>query len=381
MSDLVQSLALAVAAVADGRPGSVPVAPVVEALRNAPEDFDALDPAAQACVEALDGVLDAWLAAPPADPADQAGVLGVIRLLSRWVRPGLGQRIAVAMRAGLAGDSFEWMFLHGFLIRVPALLAETQAAVGAWLPDGFIGASWLDLHNHLAGAGAPHPYDTDPGRAVLAHWLQDHEHAGRAESATRALPHVQQAGPLLDLALAHPSADVKGVAAHYLAGQGDPRGVDALVGLAASVHTHAHAAAALHNLGLAERVPAETQGWQFQVQAEFSSYLQHPNAMGRPPSFLHIDDVRELPWPPSGEPRWMFLVRYRFDDDPSGPIEGLGVVGGTTAALPEHVAPDMPADLVFALHASWEARTAVVGPGAVPDLEQGLSLLGLTLEE
>jgi hypothetical protein len=42
---------------------------------------------------------------------------------------------------------------------------------------------------------------------------------------------------------------------------------------------------------------------------EMCSWLAHPNEFGRPPTVIELHDTRELPWPPTGNTRRLWLFR------------------------------------------------------------------------
>ncbi len=92
--------------------------------------------------------------------------------------------------------------------------------------------------------------------------------------------------------------------------------------------------------------------------AAFADWLAHPNELGRAPDELKIVDHRTVAWPPTREPKEVWLIRYRMNDSTAyhGYDVGVGMVGSVTLCLFSNDLCDRPPDDVYAVHCYWEMR-------------------------
>ena len=233
------------------------------------------------------------------------------------------------------------------------------------LPSGFRAVALLDMANTLAFAERlkSHPFDTDAGIARLEEYLTD-AHPDRtsyAISAARALPYLstRQRENLLALAFEPASCVVNLEAAWASAQMGSEAGVKVLGRLTCDPHASHAAIAYLEQLDRGEVIPAAAREPNFQALAEMSSWLQHPSEYGRAPDEIELYDAREIFWPPTGDVRPVWLVRYAYSgdpqsDDPQPPSAGVGMVGSITFALFDKVSDDQPPLDIYGLYCCWE---------------------------
>lgn len=268
-----------------------------------------------------------------------------------------------------------------------------ERMASADLPDGMATLALLDAANrHWLGQltrgspiAAPHPFDRPEGLHHLGRWLTQpkpgHEHY--AISATAALPHLRnpEAAALLKAAQTWPSEQVQLHAAwaclrmaHTTAAQ-QAAARKHLIKACLTPHLHQDATGCLHELGLSELVPAQTQTEDFQALCEMSQWLSQPNEFGQPPDELHCVHQCTLHWPPTGDERRLHVFRYRYTAKNGPRQQGFGLVGSTTFALADQ-APRMSPQDVLALHCAWEMHRQQA-PGFEHDytLAQGRALL------
>jgi hypothetical protein len=172
------------------------------------------------------------------------------------------------------------------------------------------------------------------------------------------LPHLTEEGhpALIELGLRHPLADVRLRAAFAAARHGDESAVKLLSESCLDPRTAAMAITFLESLGELNAVPVRAKNPDFMAVAEMCRWLAHPMEFGRPPDEASLYDVRTLFWPPSNEPRRLWLVRYRFEGvRPDGSAEtGIGMIGSITFSLYGEVSFDLAPEDVYALHCCWE---------------------------
>ena len=161
---------------------------------------------------------------------------------------------------------------------------------------------------------------------------------------------------MLPLAAAHPSADVRLEAAWVAAKTGEAGGIERLADYCLDFRTSQKAARYLEELNLGEHIPAEAAGEDFVAQAAFAEWLAHPNELGQPPDELEVVDSRELPWPPSREPRRMYLLKFllRARRGMADDQIGAGLVGSVTWCFFSYELEQRPPEDVYAVHAYWE---------------------------
>lgn len=275
------------------------------------------------------------------------------------------------------------------------VLAEAFAADP---PDGAAGVAALDYCTRLVRDGEIvfHPYDTPPGLARLAGWLEGRRSTDRdAPTATglapdataaAALSHVGGAerDRLLGLALVHSSPRVRLEAATAAARLDRPEGIEGLARLCLDRDVSHAARGALAALGRDDAVPAAALAPEFAAVAEFSDWLAHPLEFGRAPDAIDLLDARELLWPPANDLRRLHLVHYAYEGDATvgrARVEGVGLVGSVTFELRGETSPAMPPLDVYALHCCWELQ--VGGDPRAPErrsIAAGRRLLGVAAD-
>jgi len=179
-----------------------------------------------------------------------------------------------------------------------------------------------------------------------------------AVTACYALARIEDpaAIPILLRALDADDMDVHLEAAFALACHGDQRGVNALVQACRSHETLSRAQEYLQELELDRLIPDEARSPERQAMAEFSSWLAHPNELGEPPDELEVLDHRTLAWPPSGERREFWLIRYTLygaGEDCEAETDA-GVVGSITFCLFGYKMAERPPEDAYAIHCVWE---------------------------
>lgn len=113
----------------------------------------------------------------------------------------------------------------------------------------------------------------------------------------------------------------------------------------------------LAELGAAHAVPARFHEPDFAAMREMATWLAHPQEMGRPPDQVAVQDSRELFWPPTGDRRRLWLIRYHYADDGKGqPETGLGCVGSVTFALFGQNDPRTLEQIMYGRHCLFEMQ-------------------------
>jgi hypothetical protein len=322
------------------------------------------------CLEALDA----------GEMVKRSDLLFVLKIYAMYAsRGGLGRVIAAARDARLE-DEFLWSIVFGIYAGKEHPLAGVFVeGLRDPLPSGFVAIAFLDACNTIARQErvAVHPFASAEGIARLEGWLgdADPEHFSYAHSAASALPFVgtDDRERLLGVAAAHPDPDVRLESAWADAVSGGEAGLARLVAACSDPHSARAAMEYLDELGQASRIPHESTDPAFRAMAEMSSWLQHPNELGRPPDKLELYDTRILDWPPTKDRRRLWLFRYESGDD-----VGFGLVGSITFSLFGEVTGELSAEDAYALHCCWELQ--MNGDPRAPaerSIAAGRALLGL----
>lgn len=316
-----------------------------------------------------------YVARAIADPesADRDGVLFALKIAAMFGSRAGSEAVVRAARAPLWPDAYMWSVVlspygqgHPESEWVFAELSET-------LPPDFLAISLLDAANaaHRAEAIEIHPFDSDSGVQMLRQWLTDgdEELFSYAISATAALPFISHSerDALLALAFDHPSGDVQVEAAWAAAKLGREAGLRWLARTCLDANQSARARQYLEELGRSDLIPTEADDEEFRAKAEFSQWLAHPSELGRPPNELEIVDHRELAWPPDGERKSLWLIRY-VAKDPDGLDDddvGVGLVGSITFCLFSYDLTQRPPEDCYALHCYWEMSNEFITDEAV----------------
>ena len=259
-------------------------------------------------------------------------------------------------------DEYQWSPLLGGIGEGHPEAVEICNALRDGIPGGFAGVAYLDFANGLALTGRipDHPFNTDQGvERLTAHLTDtDPEHDSHAKSAVTALPFIDEPARsrLVDIASGHEAVTVKLEAAWAMAKLGSEQGRDRLVAFCRDPKTSGFARAYLEEMGLSSHIPQECREPDFLALAEMCEWLTHPMEFGRAPDHIEQYDVRKLYWPPTGDKRWLWLFKYRYDPEQKGEEadEGVGMVGSVTFALFGEATVDLPPEDIYALHCCWE---------------------------
>jgi hypothetical protein len=287
----------------------------------------------------------------------------ILKILAFYGEPDDMKLLAEAARK-LSGVDERWSMIFGSLDdKSPPTLALIEA-LREPLPEGACRVAYLDLATSAAIAGAlpRHPFDTPAGREQLAAWLADpnphHYPYAKSAAAAAAFVDADSRAKLLSAADAHTDGLVRLEAAWARAHGGDALGIDKLAELARDPRYATAAREYLVELGRGEVVPKQAGDKTFQALATFSVWIAQPQEMGRVPDKLELLDTRELFWPPTGDRRPLWLVKYAFDKRPDQDAQsGVGLVGTTPFALFDASDQLSPADL-YGLYCCWELELA-----------------------
>jgi hypothetical protein len=304
-------------------------------------------------------IFDATVEKCDDDTADD--LLFVLKILAMYGSSEGAQKVVEAARRPLKPDAYMWrMILNSFSTNHPCQ-DYVFAALSDPLPPDFLAVALLDSANAAAldGELRRHPFDTPAGCEQLRNWLEDRDpsHFSYADSAAAALPFLfsAQRDRLLALAMSHTDADVRLEAAWAAAKFERPAGLDLLVQFCLEYQHSKVAEQYLTELGREDLIPAAAQEPSFQAKAEFASWLADANEMGQPPDELEIIDHRQLAWPPDGDVKPFWLIRYRLRDRTGLEDDDVdcGLVGSVTWCAFDNMHERPPED-VYAIHCYWE---------------------------
>ncbi|MFN3151358.1 HEAT repeat domain-containing protein [Bremerella sp.] len=293
-------------------------------------------------------------------------LLYVLKILAMYGSFEGAQKIVEAAQMELKPEAYMWhVILSTFSEEHPQREFVLQALSDP-LPTGFLAIGLLDSANgaKINGAFDQHPFDSPAGTKMLRGWLEDPdpEKFSYAHSATAALPFISNPprDELLALAMDHPDAGVQMEAAWAAGELGRESGLEILAKFCLDVNHSDTAQRYLEELDRADLIPSEAQDESFQAKAEFSSWLSHPNELGQAPDSLEVVDHRELDWPPEGERRPMWLIRYTLKDDTGLEDDDVdcGLVGSMTWCFFSYKMDQRPPEDVYAIHCYWEMEHA-----------------------
>lgn len=257
-------------------------------------------------------------------------------------------------------DEFLWSVVFRVFSEDHPFADGLVAALSSPLPVEFSGVAFLDFANTRALAGKPHVFDTPAATARIEAWLtgDNPKEDSYAHSATVALAFIAEpaASRLLGVALAHRSATVRLEAAWAAAKRGQERGLTLLSEGCREVPSSSMAQRYLDELGHPELIPAACREPEFLALSEMSEWLAHPSELGEPPRSVELAGSWELLWPPTGDRRRLYVIRYETEDKDGQPEFGHGLVGSITFALFGESTRDKRPLEVLALHCCWEAE-------------------------
>ncbi|MEW4564731.1 HEAT repeat domain-containing protein [Bremerella sp. JC770] len=293
-------------------------------------------------------------------------LLYVLKILAMYGSFEGAQKIVEAAQIPMKPDAYMWHVILSTFSEEHPQREFVMQALSDPLPTGFLAIGLLDSANGAAinGVFDDHPFDSPDGAKVLEKWLQDPdpENFSYAHSATAALPFISNPArdQLLTLAMEHPDTGVQ-IEAAWAAGKlGREEGLSALAQFCLDVNQSETAQRYLEELERGDLIPTEAQDDSFRAKAEFSSWLAHPNELGKAPDSLEIVDHRELDWPPEREPRPMWLIRYVLRDDTGLEDDSIdcGLVGSLTWCFFTYKMDQRPPEDVYAIHCYWEMQHA-----------------------
>ncbi len=298
-----------------------------------------------------------WSKAPGRGGHDSLAseLLFALKIFALYRAPEGLQRILEAARLPLSPEESMWSVVFGALADSdPREALRLGTALREPLPQGYLGMALLDMANTLSREHglAPHLFDTPEGHERLRVMLTEtDEHSFYAHSAAASLPFLTDPQPLFALAHEHPDLPVRMEAAWASARLGERVGLERLVEWARSPMTRYSAVIYLKELG-AEPPPSEPP--ELDAMGELCHWLEHPSELGTLPDSIELYDHRRLFWPPTGDTRDVWLLRYRCED--ADPPEGVGMVGSVTFVLFNTTSADMPPEDIYALHCCWELQ-------------------------
>ncbi len=301
-----------------------------------------------------------------ASEEEQDDLLYVLKILAMYGSFEGAQKVVEAAQLGLKPEAYMWhVILSTFSDDHPQHEFVIQALSDP-LPTGFMAIGLLDCATGVAinGEFDHHPFDSPAGTEMLREWLEDPdaEKFSYAHSATAALPFISDPprDQLLAIAMNHSDPGVRMEAAWAAAELGREDGLEMLVGFCLDVNHSDAAQRYLEELDRTDLIPDQAQGEAFQAKAEFSGWLSHPNELGQAPDKLEIVDHRQLAWPPDGEPRSMWIIRYVLKDDTGLEDDDIdcGLVGTVTWCFFAYHMNQRPPEDVYAIHCYWEMEHA-----------------------
>ena len=291
-------------------------------------------------------------------------LLFVLKILAMYRTEAGTERVIRAARMPLNPAAYMWSVVlrqydkdHPCAMRVFRELAEP-------LPQGFLAVALLDSANNYAihVPCAVHPFDSAEGRQRLRAWFtsRDEDEYSYAHSAAASIPFIS--GPereqLLALALDHPSVDVQLEAAWASAKLGSEAGLKVLARYCLDPNYSERARQYLSEIGREDAIPHVALDPDFRAKATFANWLAHPNELGRVPDELQIVDEREIAWPPSGERKPFWLLKYRVKNRTGLEEDEVdcGLVGSVTFCLFSYKLAERAPEDAYAIHCYWEMQ-------------------------
>lgn len=303
---------------------------------------------------------------------NEEDLIYALKIMAHFQSKEGAQRIVEATRRPLAPDSYWWNHIFSELTNVNPIGESTLRAIRAPLPDERIAAKLLSEANELmlTDSISDHPFDTPAGHKQLEEWLvqtppksdldEVYEENGRALDATVALAFINSDDRerLLKTAMKNESKDIQLEAAWAAAKAKFKFGTEALAEFCKDVHYAAKAKDYLEELEKKDAIPEAALEPNFAAKAEFSRWLQHPNELADIPDELEIVDQRELPWPPSGEMKKVWLIRYTKKDTTGLEPDDvdIGMVGPMTWCFFYRNFTRRPIEDVYAIYAYFECK-------------------------
>ncbi|WP_372718520.1 HEAT repeat domain-containing protein [Novipirellula sp.] len=317
---------------------------------------------------------------------DNASVLLLIlKILALYGSEAGAERIVQSSRHPVLCEGYLWHPILSVFTKAHPHRDYVFAKLGEALPVGFLAVALLDAANGVAIESNldHHPFDNPEGHRRLQAWLEDRnpDHFSYAHSATAALPFVDNPtrDQLLALAMDHVDEGVQMEAAWASGRMGRESGLKVLARYCLDVNHSDTAKRYLAELGREDLIPDDANDSDFQAKAEMAQWLAHPNELGRAPDELEIIDQRELAWPPEGQPRPFWLVRYMLKDRTGLEKDdiGCGLVGSMTWCFFMSDTHRRPPEDIYAIHCFWEMEhSGLIVDNEVTEPGEYASVLG-----
>jgi tetratricopeptide (TPR) repeat protein len=292
-------------------------------------------------------------------------LLFVLKILAMYRTEAGTDRVISAARMPLMAEACMWSVILRQYNRDHPQAKRILRELGNPLPHGFLAVAFLDCANNRAikGAEMTHPFNSAEGIKQLQAWLagRDEKHYSYAHSAAASIPFIRapERDQLLALALDHPQADVQLEGAWASAKLGSEGGLKVLARYCLDPNYSKQARQYLSELGRKDAIPREALSPDFQAKAEFANWLAYPTELGRAPDEVEIVDQRKLPWPPDGERKSLWLIKYQVKDTTGLADDdvGCGLVGSVTFCLFSYKLAERPPEDGYAIHCFWEMQS------------------------
>lgn len=261
--------------------------------------------------------------------------------------------IVSTVNQGVLADNYRWNGVFRTYDDEHPQTEQFMARFAENPPAGFAGVLLLDAVNQLFldDWEGKNPFNSPKGVAAFKAWLESRnlDDYSRAHSAALGAAFIDPKlrEEVLPLALQHPDLAVRMEGAWADVKTGGDQGLAMLKQACLELHQSDRAQGYLKELKHERDIPKEALEPAFAAQATMSRWLQHPNELGDIPKSIEIYDHRKLFWPPAGEQREMWLIKftYQFKDD-AAPKTGYGCVGSMTwSSFEKYATPPEPGEL------------------------------------
>ena len=289
-------------------------------------------------------------------------LLFLLKILAEYETHAGAEKVIEAARMPLKPDDFWWYTILDTFSEEHPEQDFVYRSLADNLPPKFIAVSLLDSANQCALKNQldQHPFGTDQGASRIYEWLtsSNKDEFSYAFSAVTALPFLKHSrrDELLGLAREHSDSSVRIEAAWASTKLGQEIGLQMLSDFCLDINQSKTAIHYLKELGKLDRIPEEAKNDDFQAKAEFASWLAHPNELGQPPDELEVVDKRTIFWPPAGEKKTLWLIKYRLQDKYELEPDDVdcGLVGSTTWCFFSYKMNQRPPEDCLAIHCCWE---------------------------
>ncbi len=334
-------------------------------------------------VSQLVRIFDALTGSP--NDEDKNDLLFMLKIMAMYGSREGAETVVRAAQMPLDPDGYMWHVVLGMFTERHPERDFVFEALRDPLPSGFIAMSLLDVVNEQAidGSWDDHLFDSLTGKEQLHSWLADNdpENYSYAHSATAALPFISnpERDQLLALAMDHADTSVQMEAAWASGKLGSEAGMKVLGRFCLDINHSSVAARYLAELDREDMIPDEALDDTFQAKAEFVQWLSHPSELGEPPDEVEVVDQRVLAWPPDGERKPFWLIKYRNRDE-TGLDEDdtdCGLVGSVTWCFFTYDLDQRPPEDAYAIHCYFELEHKdLINELDVEDPREYASMLG-----